>query len=236
METKSAQVIVLTCDKYLESRCQAIKKTWGSVLNTVYLTDSTIGGEFLGYNTPKTYEGIQDKYYQFFLNFDFTEKYYFFVDDDTFINIKMLEALELPQQDKFCIGRETVVNPDQTDKYGQNTGYPLHLLRGVGCHLPIVYPSGGSGFIVSRRACLDIQSFLRGAGDSKPLSGHSDVTFGFWMRASGCPFFHSSLFWWDTRENLIGNRYDHFDVDSDFVTLHYVNESLMVDYHSRFNS
>lgn len=227
---ENIQAVVLTCDKYLDSRCVSIRKSWGSILKTIYLTDSAHGGDIIGFNTPQTYAGIQDKYYQFFLNFGFTEDYYFFVDDDTFINVPRLKSFELPKQDTFCIGRETIVNPDQTDKYGQNTGYPLHLLRGKGCELPITYPSGGSGFIVSQKACRGIQQYLRNIGNDKPLSGHSDVTFGFWMRASGCPFYHSSLFWWDTREKLIGNKYDHFDENSDFLTLHYVNEQLMLKY------
>lgn len=230
--------VILSCDKYITTRVDGIKNSWGKNVNTVFLVDSLTDDEsLLGYNTPKTYDGIQDKYYNFFLNYDFTNKdYYFFVDDDTFVNLKELQKLTLPNSNElFCMGRELHLNPNGTDKWGNNTGYPMIKIKGDNTTLPLIYPSGGSGFIVSKQSCIKIQNYLKLIGNNKPISGHSDVTFGFWFRNTEGRFISSQLFWWDTPDKLINNPWEKFTMSDNFLTYHYVNEKLMVFFNTKYN-
>lgn len=89
--------------------------------------------------------------------------------------------MNLPRKDKkFCIHRICYLDQDAKDYHGYYTGYPLNKITGIGTELPIMYPSGGSGFILSKSACIAIQGFLKSITDEQiPRSGHSDVTIGF---------------------------------------------------------
>lgn len=143
---KDIQFVILTCDKYIETRVNTIKNTWGKDNDIVFLTDSNLNiNNFIGYDTPKNYDGIYFKYLNFFKNYDFTKKnYYFFTDDDTFVNLKNLEKLEL--QDKnlsFAICRLLCLNPDGTDLWGNQTGTNVSIIKGDNVNLPLYYPSGG---------------------------------------------------------------------------------------------
>jgi hypothetical protein len=231
--------IVLTCDKYLNNRVESIKKSWGTKTNVIYLTDSkTSQANIVGYNTPLNYDGIQEKYYQFFLNFDFSNfKYFFFLDDDTFVNLKNLQKINIPNHDEmFCVGRELHLNIDGKDKWGNYTGYPMSKIKNKGTELPLIYPSGGSGFILSKSAVLKIQEYLQTLNENRPISGHSDVSIGFWMRNCQVQFIPSNLFWWDVPEKLINNTSEKFDNDNDFITYHYVDHNRMIEYHKKYNN
>ncbi len=238
MSYKNTLFVVLSCDKYINTRVEGIKNSWGKNLNKLFLVDtSTNINELIGYDTPQTYDGIQDKYYNFFLNYDFTKyDYYFFVDDDTFVNLTEFNNLKLPNKDElYCIGRELHLNPNGSDKWGNNTGYPMQKIKGNNTNLPLVYPSGGAGFITTQKSCIEIQSYLKNIGDNKPISGHSDVTFGFWFRNIGGEFIPSQLFWWSTPDKLINNKWEKFTMSDEFITYHYVNESLMNFFNKKYN-
>jgi hypothetical protein len=235
-------LIVLTCDKYLDTRVKSIKETFGQELKMTYLTDSSIfnDGEIVGFDTPQNYSGIQAKYYNFFLNYDFSNSdYFFFIDDDTFVIKKNLFSLDLPSFDEsFCLSRICRLNPDATDYHGNYTGYPLHTIVGQNSELPLDYPSGGSGFIMSKTACLNVQNYLKNTDvNIVQRSGHSDVTVGFWMRSSGVKVILCDQFWWEKPENLFGQEFWPFNEDSESkaVTFHYVNESLMSDFNKKYN-
>jgi hypothetical protein len=231
--------VVLTCDTYISDRVESIKNSWGKTINVVYLTDSnTNEPNLIGYDTPKNYDGIQEKYYNFLLQYDFTKyKYFFFLDDDTFVNLKNLELLDLPDHNElFCIGRELHLNGDRTDKWGNDTGYPMFKLKNKGSELPLIYPSGGSGFILSKVSVIKIQEYLNSVKNDRPISGHSDVSIGFWMRNCGIKFISSNQFWWNTPENLITNIWEKFIDDGTFITFHYVNPELMKTYHEKYNN
>lgn len=230
--------IVLTCDKYINDRVESIKNSWGKNVNVVYLTDSNINEQnFIGYDTPKNYDGIQEKYYNFLLKYDFTKhKYFFFLDDDTFVNLKNLKLLDLPEYNElFCIGRELHLNKDRTDKWGNDTGYPMHKLKNKGSELPLIYPSGGSGFILSKSSVIKIQEYLNLVKNERPISGHSDVSVGFWIRNCNIKFISSNQFWWDVPEKLLLNTWEKFNSYDNFITFHYVNPELMKIFNEKYN-
>ncbi len=236
------EVIVLTCDKYIETRVKSIQESYAIGMNIKFLTDSSTHTDesIIGYDTPKTYGGIQDKYYNFFKNYDFSNfDYYFFVDDDTFINKNNLSILSLPNpEEKFCVCRICKLNPDATDFHGNYTGYPLHTISGRNSQLPLTYPSGGSGFILSKSACIGVQEYLKNTDFNLiEKSGHSDVTIGFWMRSSGVNVGLCDNFWWEKPENLFDQQFWPFDSDSESkaITFHYVNEEKMYEYNKKYN-
>lgn len=235
--------IVLTCDKYLDTRVKSIRETFGKGMKMTYLTDSSKynDGEIVGYDTPQDYSGIQAKYYSLFINFDFSDSdYFFFIDDDTFVVKNNLYNLELPSpNDSFCYSRICRLNKDATDYHGNYTGYPLHTIVGQNSDLPLDYPSGGSGFIMSKSACISIQNYLKSTDvNLVQRSGHSDVTVGFWMRSSGVSVVLCDYLWWEKPENLFDQQFWPFDKESESkaITFHYVNESLMDEYNKKYNT
>jgi hypothetical protein len=101
----NTQFIILSCDNYLESRIQVINETWAKDVHKIFLIDSDLENlDTVGYNTPKNYDGIQEKYIHFFLNYNFENfEYYFFTDDDTFVVLDNLEKEKIPEdKKKFC--------------------------------------------------------------------------------------------------------------------------------------
>lgn len=227
-------VVVLTCDLYLDTRVKSIQNTWGKLIDTIFLTDSENSQkDIIGYNTPKNYDGIQDKYLNFFKKFNFKKyDYYFFVDDDTFINIENLKSLKIPSsEDNFAYIRRLVLNPDGTDKDGNYTGYPMNKLRGYNIQLPLTHPSGGAGYILSKKTTLEIKKYLEFAGNTVSLSGHGDVTLGFWLRNVGSNLIFSEDLWWEKPKECEPFGFN----EKTFLTLHYVNEELMYKYNKKYN-
>lgn len=234
------QFVVLTCDKYIFSRGASIKNTWGKSVNTVILSDTeNLYDNNIGYNTPKTYEGIQDKYLSFFKNYNFSPyKYYFFVDDDTFILLANFNKLALPGfSTNTAVIRELQLNPDRTDKWGNDTGYPLHAITGHNTQLPLTHPSGGSGFILTQTTCLLIQNYLNTAKFTIPRTAHGDVTIGFWLRAVQTRLLFNNDLWWEIPEKLKANTQAGFTDKNETtaITFHYVNEKNMLLYNKKYN-
>lgn len=235
---KNIEFIVLTCDKYLNTRVESIKKSWGRDKNIKFLTDTKYDEiHIVGFNTQKNYNGIYDKYLNFFKIYNFNNyDYYFFVDDDTFVNLSNLEKLELlPSRDSFCTGRLLCLNPDATDLWGNYTGTDITLIKGENINLPLYYPSGGSGFIISQKGCNQIKEYLLNSKNI-PYCKFSDVSLGFWMRNSNVNFIPNDNFWWDTHENLLKNKWEKYTSDDNVITFHYVNETLMIEYDSKYNN
>ena len=234
---KDIQFIVLTCDKYLNTRIQSIKNSWGKNQNVKYLTDTpSENADIIGYGTQKNYDGIFEKYVNFFKKYNFeNHDYYFFTDDDTFVNLKNLENLILPEKEiPFCTGRLLCLNVDGTDLWGNQTGTNVQLINGENTELPIYYPSGGSGFIISQKGCKLIQNYLR-LNKNIPYCRFSDVSLGFWLRNSGVEFIPNNNFWWDTHQKLLNNSWEKYTTDTNVITFHYVNEQEMIDYHKKYN-
>lgn len=234
---KKIQFIVLTCDAYLNSRVKSIRETWGRNQEVKFLSDSqSEDNSIIGFNTQKNYWGIYEKYLNFFktYNFDFFD-YYFFADDDTFVNLKNLNNLDLDSKHKpFCIGRHLCLNPDGTDLWGNQTGTDVSSIKGEKSTLPLHYPSGGSGFIISQSGCKNIQKYVNESSDL-PYCKFSDVSVGFWMRNADVIFKGNENFWWDTHEKLLQNNWEKYTDDKSFITFHYVNNEMMYDYHQKYN-
>ena len=236
----NTQFVILSCDSYLHSRIEVIKKSWAKNVNKVFLIDSHFPDlpETVGYNTPKNYDGIQEKYIQFFLNYNFEEfEYYFFTDDDTFVVLHNLEKEVVPSSDiNFCTGRHLVLTETGMDKWGNNTHYPMHRISGKDSSLPLNYVSGGSGFILSKFSCNEIKKYLSSIDYGEiQRSAHGDVSIGFWMRSCGINVIPSNNFWWSVPEELIGNSWEKYINDGSELTFHYVSPEKMVELNQKYN-
>jgi len=234
---KSIEFIVLTCDKYLDTRVKAVRETWGKNTNIKFLTDSKSElNDVIGFDTQKNYAGIFEKYFNLFLSYDFDKyDYYFFTDDDTFVVHKNLEKLELPSPDSlFCVCRELCLNSDGTDRWGNQTGTNVSIIRGDRATLPLYYPSGGSGFILSKGTCNAIKKYLKDCKDV-PWAWFSDLSIGFWMRNCGVEIIKNENFWWETHEKLLTNTWEKYNSDENVITFHYVNENTMRAYKEKYS-
>lgn len=219
--------VVLTCDKYVETRVKNIKETWGSNSNVVYLSDNTHMGGVVGYSTPQTYAGIQDKYRCFFRNYSFDEyDYYFFVDDDTFVNLDFYDSYLLPQMENFCFCRYGYLGVHGEDLSGKWTGYNFNTISGIDTHMPLYYPGGGAGFILDKSGINKIKDRLNALYESDiPRSGHSDVTVGFWIRMCGLELINSELLNYTNPEDFSHNE----DKIKSNITYHYVTMDRMIE-------
>lgn len=233
--------VVLTCDMYLETRVIAQRESFLYKQNRIFLTDSSEynSDDVIGYDTPKNYEGIQDKYISFFKNYNFDADYYFFIDDDTFVNLNNLNSLELMGPESlFCLHRLCYLDEYARDYNGNYTGYPLYKIVGKNTQLPLTYPSGGSGFILSKSAVLGIQKFLLNTEYSEiPKSLHSDVSVGFWMRSCGVQLLQTNVFWFDIPDRLYNHEIVEFNNQDEqqAVTFHYVSVENMYKFNELYN-
>jgi len=240
MNLENTQFVILSCDSYLGSRIETLRRTWAKDTNHVFLIDSNLEEikDTVGYDTPKNYDGIQEKYINFFINYDFSKfEYYFFADDDTFVILKNITKEDIPAPDEsFCVCRHLHLSETCMDKWGNNTHYPVHRISGKETSLPLDYASGGSGFILSRSACNSIKEYLKNIENSDiPRSAHGDVSIGFWMRSSGIKLIPSNNLWWSTPEELINNTWEKYENNGEELTFHYVSSERMGELNDQYN-
>jgi hypothetical protein len=225
MKTK---FITITCEKYHENRVQSIRETWGKKQDVVFLSDLNISPDIIGFEyLQRGYENIWMKYVEMLKSWtDFNYDWYFFTDDDTFVNIDNINSLlsEYNTNDMVCIGIVGALNADCTDKDGQHTGFPRHTIRGKDTSLPLIYVGGGAGFILSKTSFESICEYIKNLNQCDiPGSYSSDVTFGFWMRNCGIKVVNVPGFWWTNPKEL---NHDVEKIKSSF-TYHYIDSDYM---------
>ncbi len=230
------KAIILTCEKYHNTRVAAVDNTWGKQVNTLYLSDITTEDKFIGYpDLPSGYDNIWMKYTKFFKEYEFNDDWYIFADDDTFVNVKRITDLIKNYQldNPVCLGRIGCLNADATDMHGGNTGFPLYTISGDHTNLPIYYPSGGAGFILNKTAVDKIKKYLTDLElGITPRCYNSDVTVGFWIRNSGVELIGVDGFWHTNPQDL---KHDESSIINSY-TYHYVNENLMVELDNKINN
>lgn len=224
--------ITLTCEKYHNTRVESIRKTWGQNQDVYFLSDFNIDSDIIGFDyLPKGYENVWMKYVEFIkTNSNFDHDWYFFTDDDTYVNINNINKLltKFNSSNSICIGHVGELNPDARDMDGNFTGFPIHTIIGKDTSLPLVYVSGGAGFILSNEAMRMICQYIK---DIKtfdiPRSYNGDVTFGFWIRNSGIEIRDVHGFWWTNPKDLNHSK----DDVRDSYTYHYIDHEEMLNLH-----
>ena len=220
--------ITLTCEKYHSTRVESIRNTWGKNQDVYFLSDMNIGKDIIGFEyLQKGYENIWMKYSEFLkTNRHFEHDWYFFTDDDTFVNMKnILDLLkEYKSDESICIGHMGALHSDGKDMDGQYTGFPIHTIIGKDTQLPLYYVSGGAGFILSNKSMRQICEYIRSLENYEiPRTYNGDVTFGFWMRNSKIEIKDVIGFWWTNPTDL---KHDINKINSSY-TYHYINDTEM---------
>ena len=214
--------IILTCEKYLETRCKWQKKTWINDIKEIsdYLflsSKSNIESKIYGYNTPDTYETAPIKYVEFFKNYTLRDyDYLYFCDDDTYIDVERLERKITELKDFECYGRIGKVD------------YNPIIIDNGGKYFPITYPSGGAGFLITRNTFNKIKYYLQ--TQPYPIFLNTDVTIGSWFQdininiIEGCDLLKSQ-------------NPDHPENNNikDFISFHYCDENHFNDLYKNKN-
>lgn len=225
--------IVLTCEKYLHTRTQSVKNTWGKNQNIVFLSDKNGKDNIVSFdNLPTNYSELWQRYYQYIKNNDCYEDWIFFADDDTYVNIENLNKIiiNLSKDIDLYLGKELFLSERATDKEGNYTGFPLNTVKGEGANLPLSYVSGGAGFLISKNTYKKLQNHLCNT-QNIAQAYNTDVTFGFWIKNCKINVTNSDLF------NTTNPQVLHHSKEKmkQAITYHYVNEKMMLDIHKIIN-
>lgn len=197
-------------------RVDNILDTWGKSRDVMFYSDE----ENLEKNIRKVsdrsdYDSAKEKQINVFkilspLNYE----WYFFCDNDTFVNVKLLES-KLDTFDK------NLVHCQVLDCFPQDP-----TLR---------FPSGGAGFLIHRDVVAKLVDSMRDITDFS--QNFSDVTIGLNLRDIGVGVSDPKLFFSQRPEFYNDNGYWNLIIgDEDmhkYITFHYISEKpLMERYHS----
>ena len=156
--------IILTCENYLPTRCEWQRNTFLKIVNgkdVYFLSCKNSGESVYGWDTPDNYDSCPLKYIRFFKNMTLNYDWYFFIDDDTFINVDNLHNLlqTYDKEEPYYIGRLcTNYNP------------PFHM-------------SGGAGFLLSRSLYLSLIEYIRNTPENKLMvSINGDLSLAIWLK------------------------------------------------------
>jgi hypothetical protein len=178
------QINVISC-KNLEERIWSIKNTWGRNRNNVifYADFHDEKNNIIKCTDIPTHDGCEQKTIQRFkqIKNNNLHDWYFFVDDDTYVNIPNLEKMI------------TELSPD--------------YYYGVSCNnwpsdKTLIYPAGGAGFFISSKS-FEMMSIIP-SHFSIPIH-FGDVTAGLILRANNIPFISKGIIEWVAPYNLIKN-------------------------------
>ena len=222
------EFIIITCEKYHNTRVESIRNTWGKKQKLTFLSDMNIGNDIVGFEyLTKGYENIWQKHFEYIKNLkELKSDWYFLTDDDTFVNISNIEKLliDYNNDDKIALGHIGRLNIDGTDMDGNQTGFPLSSIMGDNSDLPIDYFGGGAGFILSKSSMSSLIEYLNTRNFENIIrSYNSDVSIGFWLRNSGIKIKDIFGFWWTNPEDL---KHDDNQIISSY-TYHYVDYDKM---------
>jgi hypothetical protein len=169
---------ILYCLLHGEScmdRVENVFKTWGQNVDIIFYSDyDNLEKKVYKVTDKKGYLDLEEKHINGlkFINSNFVDyKWYFFCDDDTFVNTKkMNEFLEIAQEDIVY-------------------GYLINCWRTI----PSLYfPSGGAGVLISKKNLKKVSNNIVGKGTKFA----ADVTLGLNLideniKVSNCEYFHS---------------------------------------------
>lgn len=190
----------LTTEKYANRR-KNILETWGSNVNLVFYSEhEDSSSKVIKVCDENNAELKQCAIFKYIENNCFDYEWYFFCDDDTFVNTKLL----FDTIDNF--GTDCVTGQDIYGAWQNRDGY-LH------------YPAGGAGFLINRKIIhkfFDISTYHTSWGD---------VSVGLKMKEKNILMCHNTKF---LRLSYDDSRYwiqEKVEVDNikDYYTFHYID-------------
>lgn len=221
--------VILTCRKNYETRMKSVLDSWLSEVppdNFIFLADDDDKNRKMIYDNriPLGYEFVQMKYYHLFLNIksivDLSKfDYFFFVDDDTFVNTRNLQkAIDRFESGPTWMGQTITVKGWDTNghrMFGNYEDFPP---------LGFKYPSGGSGFIANKDLVVQISNYLNG-NNSVPASMWSDMTFGVWAwNSGGASIIEDNSLFHESKPESLDDDGKTFIRDS--LTFHYIDHDM----------
>jgi hypothetical protein len=221
------QHLILTCDKNRELQ-RAIRETFASYLDSYLFMGDSFDHDsvaYLGLPTGYQYVPFKLAYLIMTSNSDDEFDFYFFQDDDTFVSSsnlkKEIQDLKLDPSKPQCLGR---IFRNYGYQEASEQGMPLQSLRGKNCELPLDYPSGGAGFVITREGFNSLRKYLRSEPEFA-TAYNSDISIGFWMRNSGdFELIHS--------ENFRPDSHGYNELQ-DKVTFHHMSPERLREIHGK---
>lgn len=188
----SIEYIVITYPKN-HHICHSILETWGANKKILFLSDINEGNNIINFGGDTGYKNIYTKYIGLFKNYTPKSDWIVFCDDDSFILEKnLIDFLKcISPKLNICIGKIGELNQSGLDSKGRRTGFPYKSLSGKDISLPLLYPSGGAGFVISNHTFQLIKEIIH---DNPETAFNSDVAIGFWLRRIGASLLHNNKF------------------------------------------
>lgn len=187
--------VILTCEKYLNSRVAWQKDSWLKGVEYVYLDDS-YGKE--------GYLNVATKYVDFFSRTDISVyDWLFFCDDDTFVFPERLESdlIRYSQYKPIC------------------TGFKIGTFKIEGTETYTTCFSGGAGIAINTELFYYIQEYLK--EPNRIITNESDTSLAVWCKLSNddVSFIDgSNLF------RPVGPRHPSNEGFTNCITYHYCNQ------------
>ncbi len=158
--------IILSCDKYKDTRQKWQSETWlNNVENVIYLDKPAYQG-IANTNFEDNYKNAPLKYCELLECCTFKDDidWFFFCDDDTFVYTEKLEE---------CISEQSILTGGRPQMIGFKGGeFPIYNLK-------IAWCSGGAGIALNREAVKNIQTHLRAT--PRPLvTDETDISLAIW--------------------------------------------------------
>ncbi len=194
---KKILYVILHGEVYKE-RYFNIKNTWGVNRDLLFYGDYEDNTkEIIKVSNNTSYNSNEEKHINVlkFLNKNTKYEYdwFFFCDDDTFVNVNKLEEL-LPTFDVNCVHGSVLVN-----SWGSDSTF--------------IYCSGGAGYLINHKLLEKINLGLKNHN-----TGYSDVSLGLSLREMGINNINSTLF-----NSQPPSNYDYsLDDIKDYVSFHYI--------------
>ena len=223
------QSLIITCDKNgaLQS---SIRETFAKDFDSyLFLGDSFSHDTTAFLGLPVGYQYVPFKLAYGVMSCNSQEEFdfYFFQDDDTYVDVEKLRkeiteaGLSFSRSRPQCLGR---IFRGYSQKEALEQGMPLQSLRGKNCDLPVDYPSGGAGFVLNRAGFKKLRNYLRSNPDFA-TAYNSDISIGLWMRNSGdFELIHSEKF----RPDSVG-----YNSENKNVTFHYMSPERLRELHGK---
>ncbi len=158
----------MSCQKNLDTKIKWQKKYMLNHLNKapdIYILSAKedLSNNIYGWNTIDDQSSPPVKYIKFFKNMTINYDYYFFIDDDTFVNInrfiifmdKIDNIYKNDPNIKLYIGYTPCIN-NSKPKYNINNRIYMHNSS----QKIFSIMSGGAGFVINKKLYTDIQNFI----------------------------------------------------------------------------
>lgn len=205
---KILYVILHTCKK--PDRYDGIINSWGKNVDYIFYSDcEDKEKKIIKVSTNSTYSSNEEKHINIIkhlIDENYQYEWFFFCDDDTFVNTKKLE-------DNINIFDENKINGC--------------VLNGTwGGDKSLSYCSGGAGYLIKKEVLYKISKSLLIKN-----SGYSDVTLGLCTRELGVE--HNNLNGFNSQKPKFYNLKNK--TIKDMYTYHYITPEIMIEMYNILN-